>query len=507
MPAATAATAPPLCVKGGRVLAFDADDQVFDPGEVWIADGVIQAIGRGGRVAPPAGAAAARVIDASGRIVMPGLINGHCHSYASLLKGSVDVQPLDIYMLHVIAAGSGRGMGEVRLAALLDAIAMIRTGTTAVIDHFSHRPAMTDEAVEAAMQAYDEAGLRATIAPMFADLPYLETVPLAAEALPKDVRAAYARRGRPDPAAYFAVIEKALAALPRFGGRIGLLLGVDGPQRCSPALLEMTADFQKHHRLGLHTHMLETKTQAVMAKGGSFVRRMLDAGILDEKSSLVHFIWCSDDDIAAAREAGVTIVHSPVSNLMVGSGICPLVKLRSAGLAIAVGSDGFNCGVPNMFEKLRLACLLARVTEPEFENWPTARDILGMAYAGGARALGRPGRLGVLAEGAAADVIVVNPAAPLHRPMGAVWNHLVYYENGSGVETSIIDGRVVMAEGRITTLDEAAVLAEAEEAVARSRAGDPGAAAEIARQYPAFHDMVVETLGGRGGIERLMRIE
>ena len=493
------------------MLTFDDDGRVFEEGEVWIEDGAIVAVGPAGATAPPPGAAAARHIDAKGRIVMPGLINAHAHSYGALLKGTVDVKPLDIFMLHVIAANADRSAREVTVSALVDCISMFRTGTTAVIDHFSHRPATTSEALGAVMAAYGEAGMRAMVAPMFSDLPYIETVPLDARALPAEVREAYANQGRPALAPYFQVIEEGLEEASQYDGLVNVLLGVDGPQRCSPELLEMTADFQGRHGLGLHTHMLESKTQAVMAGEVGYVRRLLELGIINDKSSFAHFIWCAEDDIAAALEAGVTIIHVPGSNLMVGSGICPLLKLRRAGLAVAVGTDGANCAVPSMFEKLRLACLLARVTEPEFEDWLGARDTLKMVMAGGARAFGRSGGtagdIGVLKPGARADVVVLDPGSHWHRPVGDVWNHLVYYESGGGVRTVVVDGRVVMEDGRLLTIDEEAVLAEAEEIVLRQRQAPGAPGAGIAAQYPAFHDMIVQTLEAEGGLARFAKLD
>lgn len=497
----------PLCLRGGHVLTFDDDDTVFEDGEVWIEDGAITAVGPAGATAPPPGAPGARQIDAKGRIVMPGLINAHAHSYGALLKGTVDIKPLDIFMLHVIAANADRSSREVTVSALVDCISMFRTGTTSVIDHFSHRPATTSEALGAVMAAYGEAGMRAMVAPMFADLLYFETVPIDARALPAEVREAYAKQGRPALEPYFQVIEEGLENARQYGGLVNVLLGVDGPQRCSPELQEMTADFQGRHGIGLHTHMLEAKTQAVMAGEVGFVRRFLELGIINDKSSFAHFIWCTDDDIAAAVEAGVTIIHVPGSNLMVGSGICPVLKLRRAGLAVAVGTDGANCSAPNMFEKLRLACLLARVTEPEFEDWLGARDTLKMGLSGGARALGRAGDVGVLKPGARADVIVLDPGSHWHRPIGDVWNHLLYYESGGGVEAVVVDGRVVMEEGRLLTIDEEAVLAEAEEIVVRQRESAGATGASVAAQYPAFHDMIVATHKAGGGPARLAKLD
>ena len=325
-----------LCLRGGHVLTFNDDDSVFEEGEVWIENGVITAVGPVGAAPPPSGAAPARHIDAKGRIVMPGLINGHAHSYGALLKGTVDVKPLDIFMLHVIAANVDRSAREVTVSALVDCISMFRTGTTAVIDHFSHRPATTSEALGAVMAAYGEAGMRAMVAPMFSDLPYLETVPLDAAALPAEVREAYAKQGRPALAPYFQVIEEGLEMATQYDGLVNVLLGVDGPQRCSPELLEMTADFQGRHGIGLHSHMLEAKTQAVMAGEVGFVRRFLELGVINDKSSFAHFIWCSDDDIAAAREAGLPVFYTSAE---IGPG---KVHATNRQTGLADGDDAYE---------------------------------------------------------------------------------------------------------------------------------------------------------------------
>ena len=491
---------------GGRLLTCDSNNPIIEDGEIWIRDDRIAALGRVGDVARPDNAINVEETDVSGRLIIPGLINGHSHSYAALLKGSVDTQPLDIYMLNVIAKNSNRSPREVYVSTLVDCITMIRTGTTGVIDHFSHRPALTDEALEAVMQAFQDSGMRAAVAPMFADLPYVETIPLNAEALPDDIRKIYAEMPRPNIGAYFEVLENALAGLDQFDGRVGLLLGIDGPQRCSEELLDAAATFQNKHHLGLHTHMLETKTQALMAGDKGLVRDLLDRGILNEKSTLVHFIWCDDDDIAAAKEADATLVHCPTSTVLVGSGISPILRLHRQGLPIAIGTDGANCGPVCLFEKIRLATLLQHVTEPDFESWLTSEEMFKMAMEGGARALGCPGEIGVLRAGAKADLTVVDPTSHWHRPLGDPWHHMAYYESGVGVEQVYADGQLLLDDGKLTTIDEAAILAEAEEIIGRQQQDRKEADSFVARQYPTFRDMVVETMRREDTVDRLVRL-
>lgn len=490
------------CLSGGTIYAFDEAFRVFEDGDLWMSGGRIVHVGPKGSYMAPAG----RVerIDVSGRMIVPGFINAHTHSYSSLLKGTVESDPLDLYMLQVIAAGAAMTPREIYVAAQLDALAMLHSGTTTAIDHYSERPALSDEGLEAVMSGFRDIGMRATVATMFADKPYIDTVPVDRTALPADILAAAENYAAPDLDSYFAVMEKAVAAEAP-DARVRAILGVDGPQRCSDRLLEMTGDFQRRHHCGLHTHMLEVKTQPVMRRetGPGFVRRMVDLGILDERSSLVHFVWSRVDDIEAAAEAGITVVHSPSSNAMLGAGIAPVLRLRAAGIPVAYGTDGSNCGPPNLFESMRIGCYLMRLTDPDFERWPDAQTILTEAYRSGARAVGRPGEIGVLREGARADVTVMKPAGHVHAPMGDPYRHLLYYENGGSTEDVWVDGRRVVDGGRVTTVDEEALIAEATEIAARRRKGlSASALAALEAQYPAFRQMIRTNFADDIGIER-----
>ena len=164
-------------IRGGTVLPFDGSDRVIENGEVWFEGGEIRAVCEAGGFDAPPGAGVTAV-EAGGRIVMPGLINAHSHSYTALLKGTVDAVPLDLYMIRAIAGGSDRTPREVFVSAQVDCITLLKSGVTSVIDHYSERPQTTAEGLEAVAAGYREAGLRARIAPMFADLPYLDTVPM-----------------------------------------------------------------------------------------------------------------------------------------------------------------------------------------------------------------------------------------------------------------------------------------------------------------------------------------
>ncbi len=491
-----------VCLSGATILTFDDDGTIIERGDIWFQDGVITSVGEAGGFRPGPGGST-EMIDVSGKIVIPGFINAHTHSYTALLKGTVEREPLDIYMLHVIAAGDAMTPREIYVSAQLDALSMLRRGITSIIDHYSERPATTAAGLDAVCTAFEDIGIRATVAPMFSDRPYVETIPLDPASLPNEILDWYASWPRPDADAYFSLMESALARRSPPDNRVNVILGVDGPQRCSPRLMELTADFQQQHAAPLQTHMLETKTQAAMKSGTGFVRRMVDAGVLNDRSSLVHFIWSNSEDMAAAREAGVTVVHCPQSNTMLGAGICPVMRLRSEGIPVAYGTDGSNCGPASYLENLRLATFLMRLTEPDFEKWPASLEILTGAYRAGARAVGHPQDLGRIEAGARADLVVLDPSGHWHMPMGDPVRHVLHYETGESVESVWVDGRRVVDKRSVVAFEEESLLAEAGEIVERRRRGLPRAAIErIDAQYPAMRDMLLEQLAKDTGIER-----
>mgnify|MGYP003642160340 CR=1 FL=1 len=442
------------CLRGGTIFAFDAEKNVFEDGELWLKGPDILSVGTRGAFTPPNDRIT--YVDIPGRMILPGFINAHTHSYSALLKGSVESEPLDIYMLAVIATGAAMTPREIYVSAQLDALAMLHTGVTSAIDHYSERPALSADGLNAVCTAFEDIGMRATVATMFADLPYIDTVPVDRRKLPAEILAAAASHPTPDAKAYFGI-----------------------------------------------------KTQAAMRREGGpgFVRRMADLGILDENSSLVHFIWSSDDDIAAAAETGLTVVHSPVSNAMLGAGLAPILRLRKAGIPVAYGTDGSNCGPPGLLESMRMGCYMMRLTDPDFEQWPDARTILSEGYSAGARALGRAGKIGTLEAGTRADITVLKPVDHWHRPMGNPYRHLLYYENGSSTEHVWVDGRQVVKDGRVTTIDEEALIAEAEEIAARRRGNmSAGALDAVAAQYPAFRQMILDNFAADIGIDRRINL-
>ncbi|MEL6523881.1 MAG: amidohydrolase family protein, partial [Pseudomonadota bacterium] len=284
-------------------------------------------------------------------------------------------------------------------------------------------------------------------------------------------------------------------ALDRWQGhdRVSLMLGVDSPQRCSDALLRRAGAFCAEHGIGNHTHLLEARTQWAMAEARDprgFVAYLAECGLAGPLSSFAHFVWFTDSDLDALLEAGTTIIHNPSSNLVIGSGIQPLLRLVEAGAHVALGSDGLNAGHAVMFEKTRLAALLHRVTEPDSDRWIKAGPMLRMATVNGARALGAYGARGTLEAGQAADIVLLDADGIAMSPLGAPEAQIVHYETGASVKDVFVAGEQVVADSKPTRFDGAAILAEAREIAARLARDNAGALEKAAALHPNIKDMV-----------------
>lgn len=477
-------------IRRPTLLTLDAAGTVIEDGEMWIEGERITYAGPSGAKPVPTDRPV-KVMDAAGLVAMPGFANCHTHSYAALLKGTVDALPLDVFMVNAILAAGARSARDVYVSAKLGALEMVLTGTTACLDHFSHRPRHTPEALDAVCQAYADVGVRAAVAPMFSDKPFVETIPLADGEIPDHLKAALPATPQPHEPFF----EMMTAGLERWAGhdRVKLMLGVDSPQRCSDALLAKAGAFCAEHGIGNHTHLLEAKTQWAMAKGRDsrgFVAFLADHGLAGPLSTFAHFIWFSQEDLANAAEAGVTVVHNPASNLILGSGIAPLIQLIEAGVPVAFGSDGLNAGHLSMFEKTRLAALLPRVCEADPDRWPAAGPILRMATTNGARALGREGKAGTLEEGQLADIVLLDGSSLALSPRGDLPTQVVFYETGASVRHVFIGGEAVVKDGAPAGFDAAELIAEATE-IATRLASENQEALEKAEEYaPGLKTMV-----------------
>lgn len=447
------------------------------------------------------------VIDLNGKLVMPGMINAHSHSYTGLLKGTVDNVPLDLYMLLAIAGGAYRSTDEIYASTMINALQMLKFGTTAIIDHFSQRPYQVIEGINAAAQAYKDLGIRATIAPMFADKNYYETVPLLPGELPQNLRIKQGARSQ-TPEEFGEVCVEAIKGWHSRDGILRIMMGTDGPQRCSEKLLKITKDIEENYEVGWHTHILEAKTQAVMANklyGKGLIEYLDQLGMVNERTSFAHFIWVSEKETEITKERRANIIHCPSTALHLGSGVTPIDLLLRNGLKVAIGTDGGNCGNLSMFEKVRLTALLHRVGQPDYQQWISAKDALRIALEGGARAMLLKDSIGSIEVGKDADLSIINLKNVLWQPINDIVNQLVFGENGSSVETIYVKGRKIFDKGKSLLVDEENIVARAMAAVERLKKDNREAFELAKKQIPYFRNMYLRTVNEDLGYNRYTR--
>jgi 5-methylthioadenosine/S-adenosylhomocysteine deaminase len=463
-----------LLIRGARVLTLDDADTEWANADIVIEGGRIAAIGPdAGRAWPRA---LARTIDGSGMLAMPGLINAHFHSPGNLMKGCLPGLPLELFMLHEVPpledAGTAERQGYV--GTILGAMEMLGRGITAVHDDAFHVPVATVESIDAIMQAYADAGIRATVAIDQPNIVEYQKYPYLAELLPATERRAMDGAPRQSTeellALYAHLIERWHGAE---NGRLAAAVSCSAPQRVTLDYFAGLSALSRRHDLPFNIHILETKLQRVLGRekfGKSLVRYVHDLGHLDERMMVIHAIWIDDDDIRLLADSGCTVAHNPVCNLRLGSGVMPYRKLRDAGVPICLGTDEMNTDDSvNLWFVAKTAALLHTLATPDWRQWPQPAEMLTALTRGGARALRRADKLGQLAVGFDADLVLLDLDTVAFTPLNDLRRQLVHCEDGGSVRTTIVAGRVVFDAGRITGVDEAALRAEMRELMAGGR--------------------------------------
>lgn len=467
-----------ILIAGGRVLGDGADPHLPPVADVLIEDREIAAVGPNLRRDPAAGPRACdpatEIIDASGRLVIPGLVNAHYHSHDILTKGMLEELPLEMFGLYARPQNYPRRTpAEIRARTLLGAAECIRNGITTLQDmHFLFPE--EDATLDAVLGAYDEIGIRAVFALQVSDLATADTVPFWRETVPPELLPAIAGRND-DPERLIELVERPLKRASNVGSRLTWALGPSAPQRCSETLLRLVADLNRRHRLPVFTHLYETKAQAVQARlryprhGGSLVRLLADVGLLDDRLSVAHAVWLTRDEMTMMAEAGAGAVLNPLSNMKLKSGVAPILELRAAGVRLALGCDNCSCSdVQSLFQGMKMFCLLAAVSDPEPRTETGfAEEAIRLATQGGARALGLGDRVGAIRPGLRADLAILDLGDPAFLPLNSASRQLVYGESGRAVETVLVDGRVVMRARKLATIDEDALRQEIQELGAR----------------------------------------
>src|SRR6185295_689249 len=454
-------------LRNALIVTMNENDEIIEKGTIAIDDNRITYVG------PiqwtPAGPFD-RTIEADRLIAMPGMINAHCHSPANLVRGMMPSKPLEIWRAYYRASLRDMRDEDFYASALLGGMEMLKNGATTVLDHFAGNQACRFMGAGAAIQAMRDLGLRHVAALTVTDKNYEDTIPLGQTdaSLNEEIRRMSASEAKTTQAwldeceefvATFHAPDKLTTACP----------GPSAVQRCSDGLLAGCAEISRKKNLPLHIHLAETKAQQVQGNsiyGHSLLRHLDSLGIVGANLSCAHSIWIEDADVELFAQRGATPVHNPASNLRIGSGLAKVKEFVAAGVKVGLGTDGAASNDnQNMFDAARLVSLIHNHAGSNFSQWVTPAQALAMATRNGARAFGLDA--GIIAPGKLADIVLLRRDTPAYRPLNDVVNQIVFCENGSNVDTVIVNGEVVVQGGRLTKVDEEKVLRMAEQSRAR----------------------------------------
>jgi guanine deaminase len=454
-------------IRGGRLL--DIAGHAAPPADLLLAGDAVAEIGAPGMAAPEG----ARVVDAAGRLLMPGLVNAHTHGHGALAKGMGDVWTLELLLNAGPYMNGDRSLEDTYLSGLIGGLDMIRGGTTACYDLFFQFPQPSLDGLAALARGYNEAGLRVVLAPLVADHSFYEAVPGLIDALPPALARSVERFRLAPAAETLAALRRVLAAWNGDRDAARLALGPTIPLHCSDAFLTGCRDLAREFGTGLQMHLAESRIQALsgMRRYGKTLTAHLDGlGFLGPDFVGAHSVWLDDDDIALLADRGCAVAHNPGSNMRLGSGIAPVRAMRRRGLSVGIGTDGSSCSDnQNMFEAMRFASFASRILGVDYAAWLRTEEVLQMATEGSARALGFGDRIGRLAPGCKADIVFLDLAHPNLMPLNDPVNQLVHSESGAAVDSVMIDGRLVLDRGRFPGIDLAALRTRLDDRVAELR--------------------------------------
>jgi 5-methylthioadenosine/S-adenosylhomocysteine deaminase len=432
-----------LVIAGGIVVTVDGQGRVLNPGSVAIRANRIVAVDTPERIAREY--PSKDVIDATGRVVMPGLINTHTHAPMVLYRGLGDDLALMDWLQKYIFPAEAKTVSPafVRTGTELAALEMIRSGTTTYVDMYYFE--------EEIARATKRAGLRGVLGQTIIEFPVADAK-TPAEALKR--AEAFIREFQNDE-----LITPAVAPHAVYTN--------------DAATLTQSRDLAAKYRVPLLIHLAETEAETAMSMERHKARPVaaLDAlGFFTGPVIAAHGVWIEPGEIQLLHKRRVGVSHNPESNMKLASGTAPVPGYLKAGVALGLGTDGAASNNDmDMFEAMRQAAFLHKLTSKD-PQMVSARTALEMATIGGARVIGREKDLGSLEAGKLADVLIVRMDQPRQTPMYEPVSHLVYTTRGDDVDTTIVNGRVLMRDGKVLTLDQGQVLAAARAAAAQVRA-------------------------------------
>jgi atrazine chlorohydrolase/5-methylthioadenosine/S-adenosylhomocysteine deaminase/melamine deaminase len=423
----------------------------FTHGYVAIRDDVIMSVGP--QQECPSGAD--RVIDAEGKIALPGLVNAHTHAIHILMRGGLsDDRPLYDWLFNVILPGLAvYRQADVEIAAQLYCTEALLSGITTFVDNVEFPADRFGMAADTAIGVYRQMGLRVIYARMFYDHDPPDLAPTidAAQAREPGVRHP---TGEPEPtASALASIERLIRRHHGSGdGRIQVWPSPGVAILCSREGLLGAKDLARRLGTRLTLHLAESPHDRFQS-GMTSIGYLASIGFLGPEVLAGHCVQADDGDIAILKACGVTVATNPVSNMFLGSGIAPVTEMQAAGIIVGLGTDDANCNNSvNMISDMKIAALAQKGRSGQ-PSAMTADGVLAMATIDGARALGMVDQIGSLEAGKKADLVLLNFDRPHLYPRHSVSSALVYQANGSEVDTVVVDGRVLVMAGRLAGLE------------------------------------------------------
>jgi 5-methylthioadenosine/S-adenosylhomocysteine deaminase len=458
------------------VLTCNGDIPIIDDGAVIVAGDRIEAVGRHSELkrAGPFD----REIGGSACAVMPGFCNAHYHcgpgntARVGALDGRLETWRLPILGALMKPLGGEAARQALRTSTQYFACEMIRAGITSCLDFTHVQPTLEDYGIGAVARAYADMGFRASIAAGATnrnafvyedDESFLASLPLE---LASSVRVSPLTGSYVTEDDYIAVMKAAHREHEgRARGLIRIFLSPYSPQWCTESLMTRIKDTAGELGTGIQLHLLESRYQmqyAVRTFGKSAVAHLRDIGFLGSEVSCAHAVWLTDSDIEILAESGATCVHNPLSNLRLGSGIARIRDLLRAGVPVALGTDGMGFSSENdMLNQLRLADYLQR-TPGLGDAFQPPMHWLRLATRGGARVIGMNDTLGTLQPGSKADLLLIDTTrmGRIGMDPGAIDQLLLQYGENEDIRTVMINGRIVMENRTILTVDEVSLAEE-----------------------------------------------
>ncbi|MDI6619569.1 MAG: amidohydrolase [Clostridiales bacterium] len=417
-----------ILLKNAYVITLDENDDVFENCCIGIEDKKINYIGR---YKEGMDDGYDRVIDCDGKAVMPGLVNSHTHSSMTLFRNYADdLKLMDWLFKKIFPLEDKLDEEESYWGSALAQLEMIKSGTTAFCDMYFFMDKTAEVCKTSGMRAVLSRGLTGD------DFDYRY----------KESEELYKK--------YDGSCD----------GRIKIILGPHSVYTCSLSYLKKIADKSNESGIPLQIHLSETKDEVSNCKkkyGMSPVKLLDSIGALKQDTIAAHCVAVDDEDIEILQKRGVNVAHNPGSNLKLASGIAPVAKMEKKGINVSLGTDGAASNNNlDMLEEVRTASYLQKVNEDDPTALPVC-DVLKMATVNGAKALGLKD-VGTIESGMKADLIVLNTKKPYYYPRYNIKSAIVYSGNSSDVDTVIIDGNVVMENGKVLTLDEERIYYEVE---------------------------------------------